>query len=150
MIEEGQPFPNFSLKDQDENTVTLESLKGSPTVVYFYPKADTKGCTVEACEFRDQLPPQGDVKVVGVSPDSPKKQKKFAEKFDLNFPLLADEETELAQACGVWVEKSMYGKTYMGVERSTFLLDADGNVQKAWRKVKPAGHAEAVLSQAKA
>lgn len=144
MIEEGQPFPSFSLQNQDGETVTLEDLKGQPSVLYFYPKDDTPGCTTEACEFRDSLPDFGDIRVFGVSPDSVKSHKKFVEKFGLNFPLLADEEHALAEALGVWVEKSMYGKTYMGIERTTFVLDAEGVVKKVFRKVKPKGHAAEV------
>lgn len=146
MLEVGQPFPNFSLLDQDAKTVTNADLAGAPAVIYFYPKDDTSGCTQEACEFRDALPNFEGARVVGVSPDSAKSHRKFADKFGLNFTLLADTEQRLAEACGVWVEKSMYGRTYMGVERTTFLLDADGVVRQVWRKVKPAGHAESVLA----
>ncbi len=149
MIQEGMRFPDFSLPDQDGTTVTLDSLKGAPAVVYFYPKDDTSGCTVEACEFRDATPQFDGVRVVGVSPDSVKSHQKFVSKHGLNFTLLADEGHTLAEAAGVWVEKSMYGKTYMGVERSTFLLDANGVIVKAWAKVKPAGHAADVLAAAK-
>jgi peroxiredoxin Q/BCP len=145
MVETGSRFPDFSLQDQDGNVHTLDSLSGSPTVVYFYPKDDTTGCTQEACEFRDLLPTFAGVKVVGVSPDSAASHRKFAAKHSLPFPLLADEDQALAKACGVWVEKSMYGKKYMGVERTTFLLDAEGMVVNVWRKVKPAGHAREVL-----
>src|SRR5579862_209109 len=118
MLTEGDPFPAFSLQDQDGKTVTNQDLKGHKTIVYFYPKDDTPGCTVEACEFRDATPSYPGAHVVGVSPDNPKSHTKFIAKFRLNFPLLADVEHELAEACGVWVEKSMYGKSYMGVERS--------------------------------
>ncbi|MCW5938869.1 MAG: thioredoxin-dependent thiol peroxidase [Fimbriimonadaceae bacterium] len=145
-IAAGETFPDFSLVDQDGATHTLESLRGSSTIVYFYPKDDTSGCTTEACEFRDLVPRFAGAKVFGVSPDSAKSHKKFADKFGLNFPLLADTEKELATAAGVWVEKTLYGKKYMGVERTTFLLDADGRITKVWEKVKPAGHAEAVLA----
>jgi peroxiredoxin Q/BCP len=145
-IAAGETFPNFSLEDQDGATHTLESLKGSPTIVYFYPKDDTSGCTTEACEFRDLMPRFSGAKVIGVSPDSVKSHKKFAEKYGLTFPLLADTEKELAAAAGVWVEKSLYGKKYMGVERTTFLLDPEGRITKVWEKVKPAGHAQAVLA----
>jgi thioredoxin-dependent peroxiredoxin len=146
-MQEGQPFPDFSLSDQDGNLVTKSDLLGSKTVVYFYPKDDTPGCTTEACEFRDETSGLVGVRVIGVSPDPSKSHRKFADKFDLGFTLLADTETELAQACGVWVEKSMYGRTYMGVERTTFLLDEDGNVQKVWQRVKPKGHASEVLAE---
>jgi peroxiredoxin Q/BCP len=149
MLTVGQKFPDFSLQDQDGNTHTLESLKGKAFVVYFYPKDDTPGCTTEACEFRDAQPQFEGVRVFGVSPDSVKSHKKFAEKFGLNFPLLADTDKHLAEACGVWVEKSMYGKTYMGVARTTFLVDANGLVQHVWEKVTPKAHAADVLSAAK-
>lgn len=144
MLDVGQPFPNFTLPDQDGRPVSRADLLGAPTVIYFYPKDDTPGCTQEACEFRDLMPRFEGVRVVGVSPDSAKSHRKFADKFGLRFTLLADTSHELADACGVWVEKSMYGRTSMGVERSTFLLDAEGTVRQVWRKVKAAGHAEAV------
>lgn len=147
MIQEGQPFPDFALKDQQGNVRRLDELRGSPAVIYFYPKDDTPGCTVEACSFRDNLPRFEGVKVFGVSPDSPKSHQKFIDKFGLNFTLLADEDKKLSQDAGVWVEKSMYGKKYMGVERTTFLLDKNGNVQKIWRKVNPEGHTEEVLAE---
>jgi len=142
MLNEGDPFPEFSLQDQAGKTVTNEDLKGQKTVVYFYPKDDTPGCTVEACEFRDS--PYTGARVIGVSPDSPKSHTKFIAKFNLNFTLLADVEHKLAEACGIWIEKSMYGKSYMGVERTTFLVGEDGSVVKIWRKVTPKGHAEEV------
>jgi peroxiredoxin Q/BCP len=142
----GNLFPEFTLQDQDGRIHTLESLKGSPTIVYFYPKDDTSGCTTEACEFRDLMPRFAGAKVIGVSPDSVQSHKKFADKHGLNFPLLADTDTALSQAAGVWGEKSLYGKTYMGVQRTTFLVDAEGRVAKVWEKVRPAGHAEAVLA----
>lgn len=147
-MKEGDQFPSFSLQDDSGATVSLESLKGSSVVLYFYPKDDTSGCTVEACEFRDSLPQfdgAGKAKVFGISPDSAASHKKFKAKFGLNFPLLADEGHSLADACGVWVEKSMYGRKYMGIERTTFLIDGTGKVVQVWRKVKPAGHAEEVL-----
>ncbi|HRI45067.1 MAG TPA: peroxiredoxin [Fimbriimonadaceae bacterium] len=144
MLEIGQPFPEFSLADQDGRTVTKADLLGARAVIYFYPKDDTSGCTQEACEFRDALGSFEGARVIGVSPDGAKSHRKFADKFGLSFTLLADTEQVLAQACGVWVEKSMYGRSYMGVERTTFLLDAEGTVTDVWRKVKPAGHAEAV------
>ncbi|HWA82549.1 MAG TPA: thioredoxin-dependent thiol peroxidase [Fimbriimonadaceae bacterium] len=144
MLKEGDSFPEFSLSDQDGKTVTNADLKGHKSVIYFYPKDDTPGCTVEACEFRDAAPSYPGAKVYGVSPDSAKSHTKFIKKFDLNFPLLADTEHKLAEACGIWVEKSMYGRTYMGVERTTYLLDEEGRVTKIWRKVTPKGHAEEV------
>jgi peroxiredoxin Q/BCP len=146
MLREGDAFPAFSLNDQDGNVVTNADLHGKRTVVYFYPKDDTPGCTVEACEFRDLAPTYSGARVIGVSPDSPKSHTKFIGKFNLNFTLLADVDHKLAEACDVWVEKSMYGKKYMGVERSTVLLDEDGKVIKIWRKVKAEGHAQEVAS----
>lgn len=145
MIEVGQPFPEFSLQDQSGATITKQDLLGSKSVVYFYPKDDTSGCTVEACEFRDRLPKFEGVRVFGVSPDGTKSHMKFVQKFALNFTLLADTDQALSVALGVWVEKSMYGKKYMGVERTTFLLDEEGVVRQVWRKVKPEGHADDVL-----
>ena len=150
MLEAGFPFPEFSLLDENGNTVTLADLKGQKTVVYFYPKDDTSGCTAEACEFRDTLPTIPGAKVVGVSPDSTTSHRKFADKYGLNFTLLADTEQSLCKAVGVWVEKSMYGKKYMGMERSTFLVGPDGKVLKAWRKVSVTGHSDEVLKAAKA
>jgi peroxiredoxin Q/BCP len=144
MIEEGQPFPDFSLSDQDGNVVTREDLRGRKTVVYFYPKDDTPGCTTEACNFRDALPSFGEARVIGVSPDSAKSHRKFVDKFNLNFTLLADTDHALSEALGIWVEKSMYGKKYLGVERTTFVLDEAGIVRKVFRKVKPAEHADEV------
>lgn len=144
MIEEGQPFPDFNLNDQDGNPVSLASLKGQKTVLYFYPKDDTSGCTAEACEFRDLMPSIKGARIIGVSPDSEKSHRKFIGKYDLNFSLLADVDQTLAKACDIWVEKMMYGKKYMGIERTTYLLDQDGLVAKVWRKVSPVGHAAEV------
>ena len=146
MIEEGSPFPTFSLTDQDGNIVTNEILLGKKTIFYFYPKDDTPGCTIEACEFRDRFVDDPGTQVFGVSPDNERSHRKFIEKFHLKFPLLADKEHELGDALGFWVEKSMYGKKYMGMERSTVLVDESGNIAKIWRKVKPEGHAEEVAS----
>jgi peroxiredoxin Q/BCP len=145
MLSEGQPFPAFALPDQDGNLVSLEDLKGMPCVIYFYPKDDTTGCTAESCGFRDSLPSFGPARVIGVSPDSSKSHRKFVDKYNLNFTLLADTDKALSEACGVWVEKSMYGRKYMGVERTTFVLDEKGVVQKVFRKVKPDQHAQEVL-----
>ncbi|CAN5577605.1 hypothetical protein BH11ARM1_BH11ARM1_14780 [soil metagenome] len=143
MIEEGSKFPDFSLPDQDGNILSLSDLKGKEFVIYFYPKDDTPGCTAEACDFRDRADSLGK-KLIGVSPDPVKSHKKFAEKYELPFTLLADTEKTLCEAVGVWVEKSMYGKTYMGVERSTFVVGADGVVKKVYRKVKVPGHVESI------
>ena len=126
----------------------MSSFRGSPVILYFYPKADTPGCTKQACGIRDawgEFESRGAV-VLGVSPDSPKKQTKFREKYGLPFPLLADEDHSVAELYGTWVEKSMYGKKYMGIERSTFVIDAAGNVAKIMRRVKPAEHADDVLA----
>ena len=141
MIDVGDRFPSFNLNDQTGASLKLEDLKGQRVVVYFYPKDDTSGCTAEACEFRDLMPDIRGAKIVGVSPDSEKSHQKFANKYGLNFTLLADVDHKLAETCGIWVEKSMYGKKYMGVERTTYLLDEGGIVQRVWRKVKPQGHA---------
>jgi thioredoxin-dependent peroxiredoxin len=146
MIEPGQPFPEFSLPDQTGAVHTLDSIKGSKTIVYFYPKDDTSGCTTEACEFRDSISAFEGAKVIGVSPDGVKSHAKFAAKYQLNFPLLADESHSLLETLGIWVEKSMYGKKYMGVERTTLLLDESAKVMHVWSKVKPAGHAAEVLA----
>ena len=148
-LKEGAKAPAIKLQTDTEEKFDLAALKGKNVVVYFYPKADTPGCTTEACEFRDHQTKAAklDTIVVGVSPDTPKALAKFKQKYDLNFPLLADVDHKVAEAYGVWVEKSMYGKHYMGIERSTFLIDKDGKVAKIFRKVKPAGHAEEVLAQ---
>jgi peroxiredoxin Q/BCP len=146
MLNEGSPFPSFSLQNQDGNLITNSALAGQKTVVYFYPKDDTSGCTVEACGFQEKLPTIPSAKVIGVSPDGVKSHRKFADKFSLSFDLLADTDHALAEACGVWVEKSMYGKKYMGIERTTFVIDENGIVTKVFTKVKPAGHAEEVIA----
>ena len=147
MIEAGHPAPDFTIPDQDGEPFTLSSLRGGPVVLYFYPKADTPGCTTQACGVRDHVE-EYDARgatVLGVSPDSVAKVKKFHDKFDLNFRLLADSDHAVAEAFGVWVEKSMYGNTYMGNERTTFVIDADGVVTDVLRKVKPAQHDDLVL-----
>ena len=146
MLSEGASFPEFALRDQNEETVSLASLKGGRVVVYFYPKDDTPGCTAEACELNERLDRLAGVPVFGVSPDSTKSHKRFAEKFGLSFRLLADTDHALAEACGLWIEKSMYGKKYWGVDRATFVLDENGLVLKAFPKVKPQGHAEEILA----
>ncbi len=144
MIEKGSPAPDFTLASDQGDDVTLSSLRGKKVVLYFYPKDDTPGCTIQACDFRDALPRFEGLNaiVLGVSPDSVESHRKFREKFDLNFPLLADRDHSVSEAYGVWKEKSMYGKKFMGIERSTFLIDEDGTVAEAWRKVRPKGHAE--------
>lgn len=147
MIQDGDPFPHFSLPDQDGNIVSNEDLRGANAVIYFYPKDDTPGCTAEACEFQGKVEiDAGGARILGVSPDSVRSHRKFADKYGLKFTLLADTDHSLCDAVGVWVEKSMYGKTYMGVDRTTFVLDEDGTVRQIYRKVKPQGHAAEVLS----
>ncbi len=148
MIEPGQRAPDFELPDQDGSTVKLSDLRGQPVVVYFYPKAATSGCTTQACGVRDHRADyeRANVVVVGVSPDPVAKVKKFHDKEGLNFPLLADEGHRVADSYGVWVQKSMYGRTYFGNERTTFVLDADGVVAQVLRKVKPAEHDQLVLA----
>ncbi len=143
----GDPAPDFTLPDQDGTEVSLSSLRGKTVVLYFYPKADTPGCTTQACGIRDHRADyaNADAVVLGVSPDAPKKIAKFDQKFSLGFPLLGDEDHSVAEAYGVWVEKSMYGKTYMGMERSTFVIGPDGVVTNVFRKVKPAEHDNLVL-----
>jgi peroxiredoxin Q/BCP len=146
-LKEGTKAPAIKLQTDTEEAFDLAAHKGKNVVVYFYPKADTPGCTVEACEFRDNHKKidKLDTIVVGVSPDAPKALAKFKQKFNLNFPLLADIDHKIAEAYGVWTEKSMYGKKYMGIERTTFVIDKEGKIAKIFRKVKPAGHAEEIL-----
>ena len=148
MIEEGSPAPDFTLTSDSGEEVTLSDLRGSPVVLYFYPKDDTPGCTVEACGFRDSytdFEKRGAV-VLGVSPDDEASHMKFKNKFSLPFTLLADPEHEVADQYGVWGEKKYAGKTYWGVNRTTFVIDADGNVAKVMKNVKPDGHPEQVLA----
>jgi thioredoxin-dependent peroxiredoxin len=147
MLEDGKKAPDFALPDADGNTVKLAGFKGRPVVVYFYPKDDTSGCTAEAKGFTclaDEFKRAG-AEVFGISPDNPASHRKFQDKYDLGVHLLADEERKAAEAYGVWVEKSMYGRKYMGIERSTFLIDSAGKIARIWRKVKVPGHAEEVL-----
>jgi peroxiredoxin Q/BCP len=148
MIKEGQPAPDFELPDQQGQPVRLSSFRGRRVVLYFYPKANTPGCTTQACGVRDhELDYEAaDAVVLGVSPDPVKAIKKFYEKQHLNFELLADEHHEVSETYGVWVEKSMYGKTYMGAQRSTFVIDEDGIVRKVIKKAKPDTHDEEVLA----
>jgi peroxiredoxin Q/BCP len=147
MIEPGDEAPDFTLPDQRGEPVTLSALRGNSVVLYFYPKADTPGCTTQACGVRDHAPEYefAGATVLGVSPDPVKPIAKFAEKFDLGFPLLSDEEHKVAEAYGVWVQKSMYGRTYMGMERTTFVIGPDGVVTNVFRRVKPAQHDQLVL-----
>jgi thioredoxin-dependent peroxiredoxin len=148
MLRENDPAPDFTLAADDGTTVSLESLAGKPVVLYFYPKDDTSGCTAEACEFRDAFPRfrGADAVILGVSPDSVASHRKFKEKFDLPFSLLADTGHEVAERYGVWKEKSMYGRNYMGVDRTTFLIDRNGRLARIFEKVNPQGHAEEVAS----
>lgn len=152
MIAEGDLAPDFALPADDGSTISKSSLAGTLVVLYFYPKDDTSGCTVEACEFRDTHPAFESVGavVLGVSPDGLASHEKFKAKHDLPFPLLSDEDHGVAEAYGVWKEKSMYGRKYWGVERSTFLIGGDGTVLRAWRKVKPKGHADEVAAAVRA
>jgi thioredoxin-dependent peroxiredoxin len=149
---EGAPAPAFSMPASGGRTVSLDGLKGKPFLLYFYPKADTPGCTKQACGIQEALPQLGKLglTVIGVSPDKIPPIEKFAQKFNLEFPLASDEDHAVAAAYGTWVEKSMYGKKYMGMERSSFLVDAAGKVAKVWRKVKPEAHAAEVLQAAQA
>lgn len=147
-LKPGDPAPAIQLTTDSGQPFDLAALKGKRVVLYFYPKADTPGCTKESCDFRDNMArlKSKKVEVVGISPDTVAKQAKFKTKFDLPFTLLADDEAKVAEAYGVWKEKSMYGKTYMGIERTTFLIDADGRIAKIFPKVKVDGHVDEVLA----
>ena len=152
LIEPGQKAPAFSLKDQDGKLHKLADYAGRPLVLYFYPKDDTSGCTREAQDFTALAGDfaKADARIVGVSRDPMKKHEKFIAKYDLKVPLAADEDGAISDAFGTWVEKSMYGRKYMGMERATFLIGSDGRVARAWRKVKVPGHAAEVLKTVKA
>jgi peroxiredoxin Q/BCP len=148
----GTKAPAFSLPATDGREISLDDLKGRKVVLYFYPKDDTSGCTLEAQDFqalRNEFAAAG-TEIVGVSPDSLKSHDRFRAKYGLDFPLVSDEATTMLEAYGVWVEKSMYGRKYMGVERTTVLIDREGNIARVWNKVKVPGHAEEVLKAAKA
>lgn len=151
-LDAGALAPDFTLPADNGETVTLSAMRGKNVVLYFYPKDDTSGCTKEAIAFSGMIDDftQANTVILGMSPDSAAKHDKFKAKHELTVKLVADEEKQALQAYGVWAEKSMYGKKYMGVERSTFLIDTDGKIAKVWRKVKVPGHAEAVLEEAKA
>jgi thioredoxin-dependent peroxiredoxin len=154
-VQDGDKAPDFELPTESGETLKLSRLikaSGKPVVVYFYPKDDTSGCTAEAQDFTRLAPAfkKAGVEVIGISPDSPDSHRKFAAKYGLKVRLAADADKAVANAYGVWVEKSMYGRKYMGVERSTFLIDKTGRIAKSWRKVKVPGHAEEVLAAAKA
>ena len=151
LLQLGDPAPDFNLPRDGEGALSLADFKGRKLVLYFYPKDDTSGCTAEAIDFNrlaSDFAAAG-AAVVGASPDPVKKHDKFRQKYELTFPLLADEAKQTLEAYGVWVEKSMYGRKYMGVERTTFLIGGDGKIAKIWRKVKVPGHADEVLAAAK-
>ena len=152
MVEVGKPAPDFTLQDQLGKKVTLSKLKGSPIVLYFYPKDNTPGCTKEACAFRDAFAEYEKLgaKILGVSPDGVESHAKFIEKHELPFTLLADTERKVCEAYGVWKEKNMYGKKSMGVERTSFVIDSKGIVRQVFPKVKVDGHSDAVLTAIKA
>jgi thioredoxin-dependent peroxiredoxin len=155
MVQDGDKAPDFELPTESGETIKLSKLikaRGKPIVVYFYPKDDTSGCTAEAKDFTRLAADfkRAGVEVIGISPDSPESHRKFAKKHELKVRLGADADKAVANAYGVWVEKSMYGRKYMGVERSTFLIDKAGRIARSWRKVKVTGHAEEVLAAAKA
>jgi thioredoxin-dependent peroxiredoxin len=149
MPQEGDQAPDFRLPSDDDSTIGLSDFRGRKVVLFFYPKDDTPGCTTEACEFRDELPAfeEKGAAVLGISPDPVDSHRRFRDKHGLNFPLLADEGHRVADSYGVWKEKSMYGRKYWGVERTTFLIDAEGKVERVWRRVRPAGHAAAVAAE---
>ncbi len=151
MLEPGKKAPDFSLKNQDDEKISLKDLIGKKVVLYFYPKDDTSGCTKEACSFSDDLPKFSkiDAVILGVSPDSVASHKKFSEKYKLKFDLLADDEKKVVEKYGVWKEKSMYGRKYMGVERTTFIIDEKGKIKKIYNKVKVDGHNKEVLEALK-
>lgn len=150
--EAGQAAPDIALPSGTGEPVELKDFRGQPVVVYFYPKDDTPGCTIEAQEFESHLDDfeRAGAKVIGISPDDGKSHCKFSEKYGLRFTLLSDTEHEVAEKYGVWVEKNRYGRKYWGVQRATFLVDKDGRIAKAWPNVKPEGHAEEVLEAVKA
>ncbi len=147
MPEVGEVAPDFTLQDNKGETVALADLRGKTVVLFFYPKADTPGCTIEACSFRDAKASydEADVVILGISPDTVKSQERFATKFEFPYRLLADHDHAVAEAYGVWAEKSMYGKKYMGIDRSTFVIGPDGNLSHVFRKVKVDNHADEVL-----
>ena len=136
-LKAGDPAPEFALPDQHGKTVRLSDLRGQKVIVYFYPRADTPGCTTQSCGLRDVADQIGDTAIIGISPDKPAAQKKFDTKYGLGFTLLADEDHAVAEAYGAWGEKSMYGKKYMGIVRSAFLIDEQGKVEQAWPKISP-------------
>ncbi|WP_029013808.1 peroxiredoxin [Niveispirillum irakense] len=146
-LDVGAPAPDFTLPTDGNGSVTLSALRGRAVVIYFYPKDDTSGCTAEACGFGEQLPhfEKVDATIIGISKDSVASHDKFKAKYNLPFTLASDAEGDVTERYGAWVEKNMYGRKYMGIERSTFLIDKDGIVRQIWRKVKVPGHVDAVL-----
>jgi len=148
----GAPAPDFTMPATGGRSVSAAALKGKPYLLYFYPKADTPGCTRQACGIQEALPALAKIglEVIGISPDAMPAIEKFAAKYKLSFPLASDADQKLATAYGTWVQKSMYGKTYMGMERSSFLVGADGAIRAIWRKVKPEAHAAQVMEAARA
>ncbi len=152
LVEIGDKAPDFTLPTDGDGKVSLKELKGKTVILYFYPKDDTTGCTAEACGFRDALPnfSKTGAAVIGVSKDSPASHDKFKKKYKLPFTLASDEDTAVAKKYGVWVEKSMYGRKYMGMDRSTFVIDGKGVIRGLWRKVKGPGHVDEVLKAVKA
>jgi peroxiredoxin Q/BCP len=150
--QQGDKAPDFEMPASGGRTVSLAAMRGKPFVLYFYPKADTPGCTKEACAFQEALPQLGKIglEVIGVSRDAMTPIEKFAEKYQLTFPLASDAAGAVSEAYGTWGEKSNYGKKYMGMDRATFLIDAQGKIARVWRKVKVDGHAAAVMEAAKA
>ncbi|HEX5909136.1 MAG TPA: thioredoxin-dependent thiol peroxidase [Thermoleophilaceae bacterium] len=147
MIEAGQPAPTFTLRNQDDEPVSLDDYKGQKVVLYFYPKADTPGCTTQACGIRDRSGEYAEAgaTVIGVSGDEPTKLRKFADKYDLDFTLVGDPDHDVLEAYGVWVEKKNYGKTYMGIQRATFIIGEDGKVAHVIPKASPKTHDDEVL-----
>jgi thioredoxin-dependent peroxiredoxin len=151
-LKPGDKAPDFIMPTDGNGKISLSKLRGKKVILYFYPKDDTSGCTAQACGFRDNLPKFGntDAVVIGVSRDSVASHDKFKKKHDLPFPLASDEDGKVCEAYGTWVEKSMYGRKYMGIERATFLIDGKGVIRNVWRKVKVPGHIDEVLAAAKA
>ena len=148
----GSPAPDFTLPTDGGGSVSLAALRGRTVILYFYPKDDTSGCTAEACAFQEAMPDftGAGAAIIGVSRDSVRSHDKFKQKYNLGFTLASDEDGKVCEAYGVWVEKSMYGRKYFGIERATFFIDPQGVIREVWRKVKVTGHAEAVLKKAKA
>ncbi len=151
MLEVRKKAPQFTLPDSDGNKISLKDFLGKKVVIYFYPKDNTSGCTQESCDFRDSISSFNKLKaiVLGISKDSQNSHTKFRDKYDIDFPLLSDVETKVIQKYDVWKEKSMYGRKYMGVERSTFIIDEKGKIEKIYRKVKVTGHVDQILSDLK-